>query len=278
MRRMKTPTSTTLPELVDEQNLSLAWSKVFMRILENPGTTISPLVVSITGLASAGDPEEDPAVRGAIDACLRARGDPDVETVAWTIFPQSLWRLVCQDRQRLYQLYKGTVERYKAMNRAKNGRGLYFERLIAFGGGPEDGNQLEWIIKQHGSRTGVRTSMLQAAVFDPRRDHVASAQLGFPCLQHVALTSEGSALSLNAFYATQQIFDKAYGNWLGLYHLGQFMAREMGLVFDRFTCFVGVEKLDRPTKSDAGLRAVAEAARDCIKRNPGQPELIKGQR
>lgn len=233
MRQMKTPASRTLPEPIDERNLSRAWSKAFLRILDNPGTSISPLVVNITGFDSVGDPEEDSIVRGALDACLRTRGDPDVATVAWTIFPKSLWRLVHQDRQRLYDLYEKTVPRYQTMNRAKNGRGLYFERLIAFDDKqPEKSNQLEWIIRQHGSRTGVRTSMLQAAVFDPRRDHVASAQLPFPCLQHVSLVTNGSSLSLNAFYATQQIFDKAYGNWLGLCHLGQFMAHEMGLVLE----------------------------------------------
>ena len=55
-----------------------------------------------------------------------------------------------------------------------------------YGRGPCDGNQLEWILSQYNSRAGVRRSMFQAATFDPARDHVASAQLGFPCLQQVS--------------------------------------------------------------------------------------------
>jgi hypothetical protein len=58
-------------------------------------------------------------------------------------------------------------------------------------------------------------------------------------------------LGLNAFYATQQLFVKAYGNWLGLARLGVFLAHEMGLRFDRLTCFAGLEKMDqRPRSGD----------------------------
>ncbi len=56
--------------------------------------------------------------------------------------------------------------------------------------------------------------------------------------------SKDKTLVLNAFYATQQILSKAYGNYLGLCNLGHFMAYEMGLTFERMNCFVGVEKLD----------------------------------
>ena len=108
------------------------------------------------------------------------------------------------------------------------GRGLYFERMVMYGRGPCDGNQLEWILSQFGSRKGVRRSMLQAATFDPGRDHVASAQLGFPCLDHVSFVPTRAGLVVNATYATQQVFDKAYGNYLGLTRLGAFMAKEMG--------------------------------------------------
>ena len=97
-----------------------------------------------------------------------------------------------------------------------HGRGPYFERMVKYGRGPRNGNQLEWILSQYGSRSGVRRSLLQAATFDPGRDHVACAQLGFPCLQQVSFEPTEVGLVVNAFYATQQIIDKAYGNYLGL--------------------------------------------------------------
>jgi hypothetical protein len=99
-------------------------------------------------------------------------------------------------------IYRDAFPRLQAMNRTHNGRGLYFERLMMFGGGPYDGNQLEWVIAEYGKRHSVRRSSLQATTFDPRRDHSTSAQLGFPCLQHVTFVPSKAGLVVNAFYAT----------------------------------------------------------------------------
>lgn len=261
--------SSTTPLLINETNLSVAWARAFLRIVENAGTKIAPLVVSITGFGEDGSPEEDASVRAALDQCLEAVGEQQVHTVANTIFAPSLYRLSKFDRHTLYKIYLDTLPRYKALSVHKNRRGLYFERLIAFGSGPCDGNQLEHIINEYTANNGVRKSKLQASVFDPARDHVRSAQLGFPCLQHVSFVPEGGELVLNAFYATQQIFDKAYGNYLGLCRLGQFMAAEMGLEFGRMNCFTGVEKFDTRngvSKTSAILRPLVQAARECVAR------------
>ena len=150
------------------------------------------------------------------------------------------------------------------MNKNANGRGLYFERMVRYGRGPCDGNQLEWILSQFGSRAGVRRSMLQAATFDPGRDHVASAQLGFPCLQQVSFEPTAAGLVVNAFYATQQIFDKAYGNYLGLAQLGAFMAHEMKKPLARLNVMVGVAKLERITKSDSDFEPLVAATKALV--------------
>lgn len=253
-----------VPLCIEDDNLSRAWSRAFLHICDHPGTTIQPLLVSLTGFTPAGDIPEDPAVRAALDACLQATGKRDIEAVAWTIFPQDLWRFAQPNRHRLFDLYKETYPRFRALNMAQNARGLYFERLIAFGSGPMDGNQLEWIISRYLGRRGVRRSMLQATIFDPARDHVAVAQLGFPCLQQVSFVPDGYSLTLNAFYATQQLYDKAYGNWLGLCRLGRFMAHEMGLSFTRLNCFSGIEKLERVPKTAPSLAPVIDATRSCV--------------
>jgi hypothetical protein len=246
--------------LVDECSLSRAWAKVFLHILDHPGTSVSPLVVSVHGFGANGAPAEDLTLRSALDDCLKISGKRDSETVAWTIFPESIWRLAQGDRHRFYDLYLKTWPHWRAMNPQANRRGLYFERLINYGRG-EHSNQLEWIISSFQSRRGVRKSMLQASVFDPARDHVPDAQLGFPCLQHVTFVPDGDGLVVNAFYATQQLFDKAYGNWLGLCGLGHFMAQAMGLQLVRMNCFVGIEKLERITKGAESLDPIIDAAR-----------------
>jgi hypothetical protein len=197
------------PMCITEANLSRAWARAFLHVLDNRGTAIAPLTLSVTGFTGDGEPQEEPRVRAALDRCLATNGKLAIEKVAWTIFPQSLWRLAKGDRRQLFSLYRDAVPRFQAMKPTLNRRGLYFERLVAYGRGPCAGNQLEWIISQYTARSAVRRTMLQASVFDPERDHVTDARLVFPCLQHLSFVPADGSLTMNAFYATQQLFDKS---------------------------------------------------------------------
>jgi hypothetical protein len=108
---------------------------------------------------------------------------------------------------------------------------------------------------------------LQAAIYDPVRDQTI-ARRGFPCLQHLTLAPDFKrrTLSMNAFYATQQLFVKAYGNWLGLFRLGAFIASQTNLRFERLNCFAGVEKMELSNRPKAGDLAdrLADMARTCV--------------
>ena len=75
---------------------------------------------------------------------------------------------------------------------------------------------------------------------------------------------DNDTLALNAFYATQQIVRKAYGNLLGLFRLGQFMAGQMKLPFGRLNVTVGVEKLTDVKKTSEDFSAVLSAVRAAI--------------
>lgn len=262
--------SSSAPLLIDETNLSHAWGRIFLQIINNPGKEISPLVVSLTGFSN-GIPDEDQAIQDALDYCLATNDKQKVHTVANTIFPSSFWRN--HDRKQLFEKYLKALPRIKAHAKSKNRRGLYFERLISFGLGPQNGNQLEHIISEYKSRPGVRKTMFQASVFDPSRDHVRDAQLPFPCLQHVSFVPQNNdkTLTINAFYATQQIFEKAYGNYLGLCRLGNFMAHEMGLTFERMNCFIGVVKLDTIAKSDKSLTMLKNVVQNALQQTIDQP-------
>lgn len=249
----KRAAAAAAPVLIEDTNLSWAWARIINHIQSQPGKNIAPLVVSINGFDNAGEPLEDPDTRAALDALLAEHNEWDVSTVGFTIFPQQVWKIAGGDRKVFFELYRQAFPRYQAMNRKLNGKGLYFERLTMFGEGPHDGNQLEFIIDQYNGRSGVRDSMLQASIFDPRRDHTNSAQLGFPCLQHVSFVPTRDGLVTNAFYATQQLFDKAYGNYLGLAQLGSFMAHQIGEKPARLNVFVGVAKLEGIAKTDNRL-------------------------
>ncbi|MGD9789208.1 MAG: thymidylate synthase [Phycisphaerales bacterium] len=263
----------TKPTLIDQPNLSLAWAEAFLAIRAASGHRLAPLALSFGGFAN-GDAVEDANVRAALDAALVAAEMQKIQTVAGTIFPQRLWRAAKGDRKALYASYIENLPEYVAMEPHKNRRGLYFGRLIAFALDhrtgerlphipadtvPPDGNQLEFVIEH--CKPGTRISMFQASLFDPARDHTPAAQLGFPCLQHVTFVPSFAekTLALNAFYATQQLFEKGYGNYLGLARLGMFVAGEAGLALERVTCFVGVEKMEHKPAEGPALDAVTEA-------------------
>jgi len=258
------------PILIDQPSLSLAWAEAFLLVREISGHRLSPLMLSFMGFED-NQVTEVPEIRAALDLAKASAGMQKIQTVANTIFPQSLWWHAKGDRKALYAEYRENLPEYVAMEPHKNRKGLYFGRLIAYdrnastgkrlayvpeGSIPEDGNQLEFII-QH-CKAGVRHSMFQASLFDPARDHTAAAQLGFPCLQHITFVPNFKAgtLGLTAFYATQQLFEKGYGNFLGLARLGLFVGGEVGLALDRVTCFVGIEKMEDKPKEGPELDAL----------------------
>jgi hypothetical protein len=226
---------------VEERNLSIAWARA-LTLVSAPGRKeVAPLIVSITGFDDHGMPEEGPAIRTELDALLSAEDMQSVDTVANTIFPYRMWNPGA-NRAELFKRYSLILPRLKDAS-PKNKYGIYFERMII--GGPDDHrNQLDFVIDAYLSRNGVRRSMFQIGIFHPAQDLTLSALRGFPCLQHVTFAPVGGTLSVNAFYAMHYIVERAYGNYLGICRLGQFVAHEMRLKLARVTCYAGIAQCD----------------------------------
>jgi len=258
--------------VINDSTISGVWCQMVKIIRGHTGTELSPVLITLSDIDPVASEAFDP-VRTALDAVLINREFNSTNTVANTIFPQSLYRFAKFDRQKLYKLYLDLVQRIKAIDR-RNKDGIYFERLIRFDE-INNWNQLDFVITEFNGRPGVRKSMLQAAIFDPNRDHKRVAQLGFPCMQHVSFTYSNNQLTLHAFYATQQLFDKAYGNLLGLVRLANFMAREMHLALDKVSCYVGVEKLERIPKWDPALTSIIENSQQNLIHD-GKPVVCQG--
>jgi hypothetical protein len=255
--------------VVVERNLSVAWLRAFTALAAPGVKALAPLVISVTGFHDS-QPEEVLGIRSLLDQALAeytdqklaADGGPTKQRspltcrgVANTIFPGSLWSSGA-DRQLLYKRYSAMLPRLK---RRGSPRGLYFERLIAYGRGPQNGNQLEHIIEAY--RNGLRrTSAFQATICDPQRDSTRQPRLGFPCLQQIALHPDGDSLSITGFYGTQYVFERAYGNFLGLCWLGNFLAYEMGLTLKQMTCIAAYAPFSGGTRGEARHLA-SEAAK-----------------
>ena len=68
------------------------------------------------------------------------------------------------------------------------------------------------------------------------------------------------SLAVTGFYAKQHMFERAYGNYLGLCHLGRFMAHEMGLTLSQVVCIATPAARDRSKRNLAGLARQVESS------------------
>jgi hypothetical protein len=248
---------------IEDNNLSFAWARALDPIIRGRAKEVAPLIISVTGFEN-GVPVEDPRVRLALDDVLGGLNLQSCDRVANTIFPQSYWNQSAP-RSELFRRYAAALPRLRRAS-TKNRHGLYFERMIT-GGPPEHPNQLDFVIKTYMARKGARRSGLQVGVFDPKVDQTAAALIGFPCLQHVTfapvtLANKEKGLCVNAVYATQYAFERAYGNYLGLCRLGRFVAHELHVPLVRMTCFTGLMLRDgqiKATDLDRLSKAIAVA-------------------
>jgi hypothetical protein len=221
-------------------------------VMSSQAQPAGPLILELE--ATEGVPIEDPAARQLVDAELQSRGRFPIGTTAALIFPWNFWnQLKRPDLGTLSSTYlEKLYPRLQRRGPHYNSRGTYFQRMIQFSGiseskktgrKPKDVNQLQRILEiwERDEENGrhPRHSALQATIFDPAKDHHGAALCGFPCLQQVSFDYHDNQLTVNAYYPTQYVFDRAYGNYLGLCHLGQFMAIQMGLTFVGLICFIG---------------------------------------
>ena len=273
----------TCPNVAQEicsTNLSYAWGLAFLRVMDQKGAVTRPFVVTVTEVTPAG-PAEDIKLRDLVSTELRKQGMVSIADNAFMVFPFSVWlRRGRPERQQFFQRCTQMLPKLQARSH-KNQYGIYFGRMIAYSGSRSgekiEINQLAHILRlwDNGKAKGhkPRESALQVAILDPAKDHTGQVQRGFPCLQQVGFSFEGSdGLAVTGFYPTQFVFDRGYGNYLGLCHLGAFMAHEMGLRLVRMSCFINAPRLGYVPKS--GLLALSGNIRAILGTNEtqGQPD------
>src|SRR5258708_706781 len=95
-RMSKGKNIATDPLVIDDSNLSRAWARLILHILEGAGTEVAPLILSLT--FEDGVIVQDESVRAELDRVLASKGKLLVDDVAFTIFPQRLWNMSRRDR------------------------------------------------------------------------------------------------------------------------------------------------------------------------------------
>lgn len=209
---------------------------IYLRI---SGSEITGLSISIKGFDKHGNVNQNYKLQAKIDSALESNNMQSINTVANTIFPINLWNPE-YSRNTLYERYNNVLKHIKRC--PLNRYGIYFERMINFKNGV---NQLEKTIAFYKSGN-LRRSAYQIAIWDPLRDLTNTRMRGFPCMQHLVFLCVRNRLVVIGFFATQYLFERAYGNFLGLCNLGKFMSHELGIPLCEVKCYVGVELLNIP--------------------------------
>ncbi|HZH98283.1 MAG TPA: hypothetical protein VEX38_04875 [Fimbriimonadaceae bacterium] len=231
---------------VTSSDIAVAWGRALDHLSRPGNVEVGPLIVNISGF-SGGFPSEDVFVRGEVDLALSNATSTkatlcSVETTANLIFPESLWKRHRNDgRKAFFNRYKKLLPRLQKRD-TRNRKGTYFSRMIQYGESGQD--QLAHVLETWADGNH-RRSALQVMVFNPSVDHTRQPFLGFPCLDYVTFTPDTheGTLSVTALYAEQYIFDRGYGNYLGLCRLARFVAGEMKLRFNQLTCVASCAKL-----------------------------------
>ena len=261
--------SINQPALIESPNLSHAWAKAFIHVYDQTPATRAPLLLSISGFSTP-LPTDDQEIRSSLDETLCRFGMNTSAVSGMMIFPYDIWcrrgRQSCDDFSKF--CVNRLLPRLKAQDR-RNQYGTYFERMMSYSGS-RHGNlhtthQLSFVIDilKNTTKRKMRESALQLACFDPAKDHTGQPVRGFPCLQQVGISHDiDGRFGINAFYPSQYMFDRAYGNYLGLCHLGAFIAHETKLTFARLNCFIGDPRRSDSTVAKRDLDALANSIRD----------------
>lgn len=174
------------------QNLSEAWARAFILSYESSDAALSTGIVSFP--VNENDPEwklETPEIRDALEDQLNrsdilSANQSNIETVAGTIFPDSIWVRCCGDREKLFEKYDKMWPQIKKCK--ANRLGTYFRRLTSFS--DKKINQLKKVLKAW-DKNIHRRSALQAGIFDPCQDHRAK-EFRLACCEDHEIYSERS--------------------------------------------------------------------------------------
>jgi hypothetical protein len=232
---------------IANHNLSHAWKEALQYLVDHDGKAVH-LVVAIDRPL---DPEDE-RIRGALDAFVEERrraGEKiwPTSTVANTIFPSAFYRRDREDaRRRLYDLHAKAQRIQSRMRDSES----YFNRLVAYPGvAGEPFNQLEYIVerligqRKPRKRGGPMSSAYEVGLSVPEGGDLRVQAPGrdrkvmsFPCLSQISFTLDGDRLNLAALYRNQYFVTRAYGNYLGLARIGDFIAHEVGVQLGEVVC------------------------------------------
>ncbi|MEU5609771.1 hypothetical protein AB0H03_13740 [Streptomyces sparsogenes] len=241
---------------VTERDVTQAWVAACNKLdrKDNPGRTGLHTVVRI-----AEPTRDDAAFRAELDRLRIAHGLWPLETVASTLFPATLAARSASlgDLAERYRRMYPVIKRYPG-----NHRGTYFGRLVSYPAASKSGvDQLGTVISRlraqaAGAKVAAAYEIDVAAATDTEEVgadllvHTAgkdNSYIGFPCLSHISLQLDRDGrVHAAALYRSHFMFERAYGNYLGLGRLLAYIAQQAELVCGTLTVVAGHARLDGP--------------------------------
>ena len=240
---------------IAEVDLSRAWAQTLLTVADLPDRKAFHTITSIADVTG-----QDSSLRQMAEELLSERNLDGIDTVANTLFPAAM-AAAEPDPVRLGERYLRLLPQLKKLDR-RNDKGTYFQRLVGYPGpSGTTVNQLADLVRKlrvENESTRPKSARYEVSleqpgtvpIFDPERDTSAMA---FPCLSLLSFQLDhGQQLHTVAHYRSQYLLQRAYGNYLGIAGLMQYVATAAGLRPGRLTVVAGMATADRVNKALIG--------------------------
>jgi hypothetical protein len=226
---------------------------------------------------------EDEAIRRHLDSFITERrvvsgATPRIErvqSVANSIFPSAFYRGGPGARERLY----GLASDVRQFAHARHAKGDYFERMTSYPSDKGVINQIENLtmsLIRMRARGDLNAKSMEIGILQPGVDEASAlvggvaifepgrrATRGFPCLSHVSVTLVSGKLHMSAIYRNHDFMGRAYGNYLGLGRLLDFMASESGFEAGELLCVSTHAAVEIQLGRGFGRAAIDKLIKEC---------------
>jgi len=236
---------TIAPREIRAQDISTAWIEALTLVDSLRGRKAFHLPVHI-GSPTA----ERQDIRRLADDLLAALGLPKTSTVRNTIFPAELARRSPEPAdlaERYLKLYP------RLLRQPSNRGGTYFGRMVALPtpNGAID-QLLDTVTKLRRAANGRRMSSTYEIELERESDlaiysaaHDSRKMMGFPCLSYCSFHLDIDVVHLAAFYRSHYLIERAYGNYLGLGELLEYVANASGLRVGQLFVLSGFARIEQ---------------------------------
>lgn len=187
---------------------------------------------------------EVPEIRAEADRLIDEGPDTltAVDTTRNTIFPAS-WARRNPEPEDLAAYYR---DRYGDLKRFQhNEKGTYFGRVVAYPRADGTvGDQLTETVRKLRQELAVRgpkSSRYEINIYSEYKD---TGPMSFPCLAHISVHLHDGALHMQAVYRNEYLIGRAYGNFLGLGQLLEYMANAAEVAVGELLMTINHAELD----------------------------------